>query len=386
MKPTPPEITAARKLLSALVAIPSVNPRREIPKGPPFGEGRLADHLGRLLERWGGRVVVGEISPGRPNLLARFAGRDRSRTLLLEAHADTVSIEGMTVPPFRGVVRGGRLYGRGACDTKGPMAAILLGLREILTRDGRPPTDVLVASTCDEELGANGAVALMASGLRADAAVVGEPTDLDVIRAHKGAVRWRIAVRGVAAHSAHPERGVNAILVMQPVIAAFAGPVALRAAARSHPLLGAPTVNVGTIRGGAQVNMVPDRCEIEAEWRMVPGETTAAVTADIRRILTREAKGVRFSIEIIQHYPPFEEDAASPVARLVMGACRRILGRARFATARWAANSGVFKRAGIPCVLFGPGSIRQAHTKDEYIVIADVARAARVYAEIIRAF
>jgi acetylornithine deacetylase len=225
----------------------------------------------------------------------------------------------------------------------------------------------------------------MASGFRADAAIVGEPTDLALVHAHKGAVRWKITTRGVAAHSSNPALGVSAISKMQKVLGLFEGPLAVESRRRRHPLLGSPTVSVGTIRGGTQVNIIPPSCTIEAEWRMIPGEDAAAVTARLRRCLEALRKKDRdfaFRLEEIERYHPFEEDMKSPVARLAAGACRRALGKVSCAVAPWAANSGAFKHAGIPTILFGPGSIKQAHTKDEFINLNQVVAAANVYAEI----
>ena len=385
----PPLEDQARDLLSRLVAQPSVNPMRAEPSGPPFGEGAMADCLADLLAGWGAQVERREFAPGRVNLLARFRGERDDRALLLEAHADTVSHEGMTVPPFEPAVRDGRLFGRGSCDCKGPMTAVLLGLKRVLEDRGRPPATVTFVATGDEEFGAGGARALMADGFRADAAVVAEPTDLAVVHAHKGAYRCRIVTRGRGAHSSEPSSGASAIRMMARVVEALEGPLAEALARRRHPVLGPPTVSVGTIRGGTAVNIVPDRCEIEVDRRLVAGEDAQAIRAEFVRALDALAEAdpaFRYDIEEREWYPPFQEDPEGPVARLVRDACERVLGRADLAAVPWSANVGVFRAAGIPCVLFGPGAIAQAHTADESIALADVARAAEVYAEIVRRF
>ena len=251
------------------------------------------------------------------------------------------------------------------------------------------PADVYFVSTCNEERGASGARGLMAEGFRTDAALVAEPTDLEIVDAHKGVVRWRIRTHGVAAHSSAPERGVNAISAMARLIERINGPLAGALAKKRHPRLGSPTVCVGTIRGGTQVNVVPAQCEIEVDRRLLPDETSEQAAADLVRELEDlkgSAAGFEYSLEEIERYPPLEEDPKGPIASAVAAACAKVLGRATFAAAPWGANSGVFKSAGIPCVLFGPGSIRQAHTRDEFVELEQVAQAVGVYAEVIRSF
>lgn len=377
------------ELLSRLVACPSVNPNNQPFNGPPLGEGALAELLAELLRSWGAEVAVRDVLPRRPNLVARFRGRDSRRSLLLEAHSDTVAVEDMSIPPFEPRIVDGKLYGRGACDDKGPMAALLLALKRVLDEDGRPPTDVWFASTCNEERGGQGAAHLLKEGFHADAAVVAEPTDLEIVHAHKGLVRWRIRTHGVAAHSSTPHLGANAIAMMARVVERINGPVAAAVAKKQHALLGRPAISIGTIRGGTQVNVVPALCEIEVDRRLLPGETNTEATREVTQALDelqRADEKFLYSYDEIEHYPPLEEDPQGLLARVVAAACTQVVGRAAFAVAPWGANSGFFKAAGIPSLLFGPGSIRQAHTKDEYIELAQVETAVRVYAEIIRGF
>lgn len=336
-------------------------------------EEALAAVLTRRLEPWGARITTEEVTPGRTNFIATFAGTDPTHSVMLEAHGDTVGGDA----PFQATVRDGRLYGRGSCDTKGSMTAMLLGIRDVLERDGRPPVTVHFVSTCDEELHAAGAHALVTGGFRVDFAVVGEPTDLKIVHMHKGVLRMKIFTDGVAAHSSDPGRGVNAIYRMARVIDALENRVAPSLQAIRHPLLGSPTLSVGTIRGGTQVNIVPAECEIEVDRRLVPGESADEALAAILAGLD-----VRHTVTGI--YPalgePRDGRAASPAAR----ACQRVLGAAEFGTVAYGTNAGVFERAAIPCVVFGPGSITQAHTRDEYVELAEVARAVDVYAAILR--
>jgi acetylornithine deacetylase len=383
------KLRSVTELLSRLIACPSVNPNNRPFSGPPFGEERMARLLADQLGGWGAEVSVREVMPGRFNLVSRFKGKKPRPSLMLEAHSDTVEVEDMSIPPFEPRIAGGRMYGRGACDDKGPMAAMLLGLGAALEEDGGLPSDVYFVATCGEERGASGARCLMAEGFRTDAALVAEPTDLEIVDAHKGVVRWRIRTRGVAAHSSAPERGVNAISAMARLIERINGPLAGSLAKKRHPRLGSPTVCVGTIRGGTQVNVVPAQCEIEVDRRLLPEETSEQATADLVRELEElkgRSAGFDYSLEEIERYPALEEDPKGPIASAVAAACARVLGRAVFAAAPWGANSGVFKSAGIPCVVFGPGSLRQAHTRDEFVELEQVAQAVEVYAEVIRHF
>ena len=385
---SPAEVDAAARLLAQLVACPSVNPTRAVPSGPPYGEGAMARLLTALVSPLAAEVRTVEISPGRFNFLAHIDGAS-PRTLLLEAHADTVPVDGMTIPPFEPTVRDGRLYGRGSCDNKASLAAMLLALRAVCEGGKRPPATVWLAATADEELGSTGAHRLMADGFRADAAVVGEPTGLAVVHAHKGAYRFRVVTHGRAAHSSDPSRGTSAIAQMTRVVEALEGPVAARLRQRNHPLLGPPTISVGTIRGGSQVNIVPARCEIEVDRRTLPGENRDEIARPVveqLNLLRQADPRFEYDYEEMEWYPAFEADPHGPLASHTAAACRAVLGEARIEVVPWAANAGIFYEAGIPSVLFGPGSIRQAHTADEWVDLAQVALAARVYAEIIRGF
>ena len=378
----------AGELLARLVACPSVNPAHVPPAGPPFGEGPLVDLLADLVGGWGAETQKVEVSPGRFNFIARFPGTG-PRSLMLEAHADTVAIDGMTIEPFNPVVRDGKLYGRGSCDDKGPMAAMLLAIRSMLDSGRRPPSTLYFVTTCDEELGSFGAHHLMAGGFRPDAAVVGEPTDMAIVHAHKGAYRFRLTTHGRAAHSSNPSMGASAISPMAAIIQALDAGLAPAMKAQAHPLLGPPTVSIGTIRGGSQVNIVPARCDIEVDCRVLPGETSEGVASQVRAmvdgILKADAR-LSYGLEDLEWYPAFEQDLAAPIVAATREACRRTLGSDHLAAVPWASNAGVFHAAGVPSVLFGPGSIRQAHTADEHIALDEVVRAAAVYAEIIRTF
>ncbi len=333
-------------------------------------EAEQARQLAQLAAAEGAAVALDEVLPGRVTLRAVFDGFAPGKTWLFEAHGDTVP----GVVPCRYDAATGRLYGRGACDTKASFVAMLAAIlraRAKRTLAGR----VHLVATCCEESGGEGAQVLMASGLRPDCAVVGEPTRLEIVRAHKGAWRTRITAHGRAAHSSVPQHGVNAILAMTEIIRVLQDEFAGELARVSHPVLGQPTVSVGTIRGGRAANIVPDACEIEVDWRLVP-ETPAAPL--LQRLRQRFPAA---TVEPYEYYPPFFEPDSSPALEAVRRAVRAVTGQpAVLAGAPWAANAGIFQEAaGVPCVIFGPGDIAQAHTAEEFVEWAQVETAALVY-------
>lgn len=371
-------------LLADLVACASPNPRRDPISAQYPGEANLLRLLETILRPLGARVSIEEAMPGRHNLLAFFDGVDASRTLLLAAHADTVPQDGMTIPPFTPEIRDGRLYGRGSCDPKGGMAAMLAALSRRLDGGARLPCNVCFAATCNEEFGSDGARALAQRHSGAFRyAVVAEPTELAIVRVHKGALRFAVEATGVAAHASTPEQGASAIFAMSDVVRRIEGPYRKELARRVHPQAGAPQVTVGMITGGTQVNIVPDRCAIEVDRRTIPGETKDSVSAEFREVLTAAQQAgdprVTLSCRATQEYPPLETSMSEPVCRLAAEACREALGAARFESAPYATDAGVFQSLGLPAVVLGPGSIRQAHTRDEYVDLAQVRQSVDIY-------
>ncbi|MBU3664996.1 MAG: M20 family metallopeptidase [Chthoniobacterales bacterium] len=375
MKPRPP-MPSAPELLAQLVRCPSTG-------GPDgHGEAGMVALLAALLEPWADDIAITEPAPGRPNLVARFDGCDRTKSYALEAHSDTVGVAGMSVDPFGAEVRGGKLHGRGACDTKGPMTSMILALLCHLRDHGRPRVTWYFVSTCDEELGGLGARHLASSGFRCNGMIVGEPTNLRPVAAHKGAVRHRITVEGVAAHSSTPERGANAIHAAAEFIVETERAVAGSGSPEPTAEPGPPTFSAGIIQGGDQVNRVPSRAVVETDLRLPPGMDVAAA----ERILEQSAAAVcarRSRIAILrertQEYPPFALAPDSPF--------RKVIGRLTAAgwhePARYATDAGFFASAGIPCVVFGPGDLARAHTADEWIDLDEVERATDMLAQVI---
>jgi acetylornithine deacetylase len=374
------------RLLSELVAIPSVNPMGR----PLSGEGVLETRLTAYLESWFHALGVEcrrqPVSPGRDNLLARYEAPGSRRTILFDVHQDTVPTDGMTIPPFAPTLDGGRLYGRGSCDVKGSMAAMLSAFARLVRERPAGSASVLLACTVDEEFTHTGSSHLAASHHGADLAIVAEPTSLNLVHCHKGALRWKIRTRGVACHSSTPHQGVNAIYRMAHVLQAlesFAGRLSRSA---PHPILGPPSLSVGRIEGGQSVNVVPDWCEIEVDRRLLPDEDAAHCLEEVRAALSEVPgglEGIAFGQPWV-HMPALAPWAAEWLGRLGDAIAAATGRRPDVLGVPFGTDAGPLGAAGTPCIVFGPGDIAQAHTKDEWIEVEQVRLAAEAYYRIAR--
>jgi acetylornithine deacetylase/succinyl-diaminopimelate desuccinylase-like protein len=266
---------------------------------------------------------------------------------------------------FQPTLKGDRLFGRGACDTKGSIAAMLTALLNVARSPSRPQeTEIILAALVDEENNQSGSRALVANGSRANLAIVGEPTLLKVITAHKGDLWLTLRTRGKAAHGSRPELGRNAVHAMARVVEWLETDYAAKLAKKEHPLLGPATVNVGSIHGGTQPNIVPDSCEISMDRRTIPGESNAAVIRELRALL--RARGLVAEVTDDKGAAPcwpMETSESLPLVQTLMQTAKQRgpLG------VRFFSDASVFAQGGTPAVLFGPGDIAQAHTADEWI-------------------
>lgn len=373
-------------LLQEAVSIESVNPG--LPGGSRGEEGMVA-FIQRFFSECGIETETDEVLPGRCNIVAALPGRDRSRALLFESHMDTASVEMMTIPPFEPHVRDGKLYGRGACDTKAGGAAMMQALRELKEEGAVPPCDVQFAGVVDEENGLAGA-ARLAETTRANAVVVSEPTDLRVVRTHNGAVRWTLRVEGVSAHSSKPQLGVNAIVKTAGLIQRIEAEMAPSVLARTHPMTGGAALNIGVIRGGTQVNIVPHECAVEIDRRLIPGENAEEAEASLRALIEdamRHDPDLR--AELSPPYlkmEPFETAEEAPIVQAAQAAREETLGRAETAGAPFGTDAGKYAATGIPAVVMGPGSIDQAHAAVEWVDCAQVEAAVPIYKAIAMRF
>jgi len=372
------------RLLAELVAIPSVNPMGASASGPEYYEGRVGAFLETWLRAAGVPVVREEAAPGRSNVMARFDAPDPSaRVLLFDAHQDTVPVVGMTVPPFEPHVENGRMYGRGSCDVKAGMAAMLLAFRRLWRERPARAASVVLACTVDEEYTHVGSSLLARTQTGIDLAIVAEPTKLDVVPWHKGSVRWRIRTDGVACHSSTPHLGVNAVYRMAEVVSALALHADELAASAPHPKLGAPTLSVGRIEGGRSVNVVPDSCEIEIDRRLIPGETPDGAVDRVRRFLEsrRGLEGVAFDPPWTR-MPALETPIGPWMEPLVAAVAAAVGRKPELIGVPYGTDAGPLGEVGIPAVVMGPGDIAQAHTKDEWVELEQVALAAEAYYQI----
>jgi acetylornithine deacetylase/succinyl-diaminopimelate desuccinylase family protein len=375
--------------LAELVAIPSVNPMGRRVSGPEYLEARVTAYLEALFARLGLRCQRQTVEPGRDNIVARLDG-DRpvdegGALVLFEAHQDTVPVVGMSIDPFGAVIRDGRMYGRGACDIKGGLAAMLAAVARLAEERPKGMPTIMMACTVNEEDGHSGAEALTrlwSKGdslfpRRPDAAIVAEPTQLQAVVAHKGVVRWRCHSHGRATHSSQPSLGVNAIYPMGRVVLALERyHHEVLEPARRHPLCGGPTLSVGTVTGGVSVNTVPDRCMIEIDRRLIPGEhPDEAYRHVLDWIATAGDSGS------IEHEDPFlcssglSDNANGALAQAMVAAAQAAGIDSKSIGVPYGTNASAIAGAGVPSIVFGPGSIDQAHTADEWVSLDQVAQA-----------
>lgn len=366
-------LTPSQTLLRELIAIPSVNSAFLPPNDPRVGEQGVADFLAATAAQAGLVVELQKVFPRRCNLLVRYVphGQPRQR-ILLAPHLDTVGEPALSPALFDPRLRGDRLFGRGACDTKGSVASMLTALIAVAKARQRPmQTEIVFAGLVDEEFGQGGSRALAASGVKADLAIVGEPTQLRVVTAHKGDLWLQLETKGKPAHGSRPELGRNAVHAMARVVELLETEYANELRQRRHPLLGHATVNVGTISGGTQPNIVPPWCSIKIDRRTLPGETLAAVTREIRRLLHKHKQRVAFMNLKNEPCSALETDPNLPLVRQFF----KTAGQASACGVHFFCDAAVLAHSGIPSIVFGPGDIAQAHTADEWVSLRSVERA-----------
>lgn len=358
-------------LLQELVRIPSVNPQGSPGVERP-GEQACAEYVAGFLKECGAETELREVAPGRPNVLGRFpTDRTGKKRVILAPHLDTVSVGGMVIDPFGGELRDGKIWGRGATDTKGPMAAMLWSLREMRERIPRLGHEIWFAGLMGEEAGQEGARAFVKQE-RADFALIGEPTGRDVVYTHKGAFWLKLRTKGRAVHASAPDRGENAIYKMADVLRCIRDEIAPGLAWKSHPVLGSPTISAGTIRGGTKTNIVPDFCELEVDARTIPGQEVSEIVA----LLEKASPGLELTV---WESAALDTDPGHPLIQLLLKNGSMLAG------APWFCDAAVFAEAGIPAVAAGPGFIAQAHTNDEWIGVAELELGVEFYRRFLEA-
>jgi acetylornithine deacetylase/succinyl-diaminopimelate desuccinylase-like protein len=377
-------LSAAVRHLRDYVAIPSVNPMGRSDIDPRWlGEERYASHVHAQLGRLGiDSVLIGR--DGRRSVVAEVRASRDAETLLVASHLDTVPVDNMVIDPFDPVIKDGRLYGRGSCDTKAGMAALIAALERVLAR-GTLARHLVIVGEADEEtsdsIGVSDVLAHL-EGHRIDWSIATEPTELRVVNAHKGTAMARLEAHGRACHSSEPGRGKNAIVALARAVLAIEA-LGAELSQHVHEGLGHATVSIGLIGGGQAPNIVPDRAWLALDRRTLPGDTRASITREIEAALAQagiadvELADLRMGKEPLFLAP---EHAA-------FQACRRALERcgcdARSASVAFGTDAGLFARAGIPSLVLGPGSITQAHTDAEFVEVDQLERMVGVFEQIL---
>lgn len=370
------------KLLRELIALPSVNPAFVPAESPYGGEGRVADFLAGMARSAGLDVEFQPVSANRANLLARYSPPSLvKQRILLAPHMDTVGGSPVTEELFRPQLRGNRLFGRGACDTKGSVAAMIWALIRVATTGEKPSqTEITFAGLVDEESAQTGSRALAASKFRADLAIVGEPTRLKVVTAHKGVLWLELVTKGKAAHGARPELGRNAVHEMARAVDLLETSYASQLRKQKHSLLGHATVNVGAIRGGSQPNIVPAECSSLVDRRLLPGESDLGVMRQMATLFRKNKVRVSMRRSHPAECAALETSPRNKLVQLFL----RSAGQRQPAGVDYFSDAGVLAQGGISCVVFGPGDIAQAHTPDEWIDLRQLERAGQMLERFLR--
>ena len=378
-------------LLAKMISFDTVN---EYTSGVDFPERTMMEYLEEIAKGWGLETsrlpIPASALAASYNLLITYEVSKTAQWLVFESHADTVSVDGMTVNPFQGLIKDGVIYGRGACDTKGSGAGMLWALKEYMQLSSRP-NNIAVLFVTDEEATKTGTTAFVQTQLEhldwtPTGVIVGEPTICQPVVAHNGVIRWKVNTQGVAAHSSNPSNGQSAISAMSKLILEFEREYCSKISL-THPLTGQAACSVNTISGGTAVNIIPDFCEIEIDRRTLPGEDSEQVLKDMKAVL--DSISLRDPTILIGTSTPFVDYQLDPTVNrefalqiseilIEMGLSGEQSG------AGYGTDASTYSKAGIPAVVIGPGSINQAHTKDEWLEIAELEKSVSVYKQIMK--
>ncbi len=371
-------------LTRALVAIDSRNPTL-VPGAP--GEAPIARFLGEVLGEWGFAVELRDAVPGRPNLIAHV-GASGAPALMFAGHLDTVGVEGMSHQPLEADVRDGRIYGRGSTDMKSGIAAMCSAAALAIDAVGeRAARQIIIAAVADEEYESLGMRALVADGIRADAAIITEPTRLAICPAHRGFVWIELAFTGRAAHGSRYDIGVDAIRHAGLVLAELDKLDADILPWKTHRLLGRASLHASAIDGGSGLSTYPDRCVMTIERRTLPGETAERVLNEMQEVCdrvhaTRPALSVQ--IRLIESQLPSDVSVDAPIVGMLRNAIAgEGLEQSIEGMSAWT-DAAILNEAGIPAICFGPGDIALAHAAEEFVSISEIERATAVLTRLAR--
>ena len=374
------------KVLQDLVATNSVNPDVGMGPGEAAISNLLFDQL-TAIDRL--EVFKQPVTVERSNVVAVLRGTGGGRSLMLNGHMDTVGVDGMTIEPFRPVVEGGLLHGRGACDMKGAIAAMIGTAKSLAESKSKLRGDVTFSFVVDEEHLSVG-IEKLVKEYRADAAIVGEPTNMEIATTHKGFLWIEVEFKGKAAHGSVPEKGVDAIVHAAGLVSRL-GELQDALGTITHPLLGSPKIHASTVEGGTHWSIVPDRCVLRLERRTLPGETVNSVMEEIHRLLDsvkQQYPNLDANARHVFERPPLETLPTEPIVeelkRVVLDVTN---SNAHTVGVPYWTDGAVLAQSGlIPTCIFGPGDIRVAHSPDEYVDVEDVVRAGETYGNVVQRF
>lgn len=371
------------ELTQALVRIPSVNPDGD-PGTDGVGEEKCAQFVAAFLEAAGAKVHLDEVEPGRPNVIGHFPtkpsadGKVKPR-ILFAPHTDTVSVGGMTIDPFGGEVREGKVWGRGASDTKGPMASFLWALHDMRHEIPDLPVEVHFAGFMSEESAQLGSQHFAQHHGHYDLAIIGEPTGLKTVFRHKGCLWADVHTCGVAVHGATPELGENAIVKMARLVAALDAEFRqlLAEVGGEDEWLGCSTINLGMIHGGTRSNIVADACRLRVDIRTTPGLQRAGGALKLLTDFVEKIDATA-NVTVVSEAFHLDTDPENPFVQKLIAAGGELVG------APWFCDAAFLAVAGTPAIAIGPGSIAQAHTKDEFIAVSDLEAGVAFFTRFLR--
>lgn len=378
---------SCEQLLAAMVGFDSVNGHIT---GRVDAEVKLANYLKQQATAMGFSVLALPVDEVVFNVLVTHHVSAEAPWLLFESHLDTVSVEGMSIDPFAGTIKAGRLYGRGACDTKGSGAAMLWSLKEYAGENDQP-NNIAILFTTDEEYQKTGINCfaknyLPTLGWYPAGAIVGEPTELMPVVAHNGTVRWTIRTKGIAAHSSNPANGRSAISMMMRVVDAIESKY-IPTLSASHPISGKAQCSINVINGGVTTNIIAESCQIKVDRRLVPGEDGNTVLPEVERLLS-EVRQRTPGLQVSQDEPFIDPPLDPAIGQQFAAVVQSVLGQINLPTELGGVSYGTdasnLNAAGVPTVVLGPGNIAQAHTKDEWLDLAQLHGAVEVYRNLMR--
>ncbi|HBC91817.1 MAG TPA: peptidase M20 [Pelotomaculum sp.] len=367
------------EVLQQMIRVESVNPT--LVKGGN-GESEIANFLIKYLAQAGLKVQCQEIGPKRKNVIGILKGTGGGRSIILNGHTDTVSLEGMKINPLEPEYREGRVYGRGSLDMKGGLAAIIIAVKALIQGGVSLNGDVILAFVADEEYASMGTEALVKE-YRADAAIICEPTDLKICIAHKGFAWTKVEVFGRAAHGSRPDQGIDAISKAGKVLIEMEKLGNHVLTQKSHPLLGSPSIHASLISGGTELSIYPSYCRIEMERRTIPGESYETVRDEMKNMIDKissEDRQFRVSFDVFFHRPPLEVSRDELIVKTLSNAYEGIFNKSPeyIGSSGWM-DSAIVTEKGIPTVIFGPGG-EGLHAEVEYVDFETVVDTAKVLA------